>query len=122
MINSSRFEKMILESIGDIQHSISDEHGRSSVPKAMHDSHRSLEAAGYKRVGFHSGRVSQTHYYEHSSKPAVSVSHFHDGDQATVSVLNVQKHVRDAHGRPISSGDIHSKEQGKGHQFISSIK
>ena len=122
MINSSRFEKMILESIGDIQHSISDEHGSSSVPKEMHDAHKSLEAAGYKRVGFSSNPTSQQHYYEHPSKLAVSVSHFHDGDQAPVTVLNTQKRERDLHGKPISSGGVHTKEQGKGHSFISSIK
>lgn len=103
------------------QHQISDEHGKSNVPHAMHSAHNSLTQSGYKRVGFHSAGSTQSHYYEHPNKPAVTVQHFHDGDQASVTVHHEATHARNSLGR-VSGEGMHTREQGKGHEFIHSIK
>lgn len=103
------------------QHQISDEHGRSNVPVVMHNAHNSLSSAGYKRVGFHSNNQMQTHHYEHPNKPAVTVQHHHDGDQAPVTVHHETSFHRDATGK-VTGTNMSTREQGKGHSFISSIK
>lgn len=116
---SANITHRLQESIGDVQHSISDEHGNSSVSKIMSDVHDKLNRMGYTRVG-HDRGIMQMHYYEHPSNPALTVGHYDGTKDPHITIHNQKKHPRNSSGRVIPTDDTPNSQYLSGSEFLGS--